>query len=146
MKRVFFVHAICSVNILLAFSRDGNIAEYSGCVVIDTNSAYLKIKFTLIRWRTGRMQCNKSTCVMKVLPRDVALEAMVLTCSLHGVSQRDAGKEPRQDRYMSLILSGLLKAHCWKPSQGACLFRGYLRVNHRTSVLSTVLPLFASRV
>ena len=29
------------------------------------------------------------------------------------------------------------KAHC-KPSQHACMFRGYLRVNHRTSVLSAL--------
>ena len=82
--------------------------------------------------------------VIGVLSREVALGAMVLTNSLHGVSQSDVGKEPRHDRYMSFRADGP-KAHL-KPSQHACLFRGYLRVNHRTSVLSTVPPpLFASQ-
>ena len=45
-------------------------------------------------------------------PREVALEAMVLTNSLHGVSQRDAVKGPRHDRYILLWADGP-KAH-WK--------------------------------
>ena len=43
-ERVFFKYGICSVNyyILLAFSRDGNIAEYRGYV--ENESGYLKIR------------------------------------------------------------------------------------------------------
>ena len=89
------------------------------------------------------IRCEKYECgrpfvdanVIGVLPCEVAQEAMVLTNSRHGVSQRDVGKKPRHDPYMS-FWADEPKAH-WKPSQHTCLFRGYLRVNHGTSVLST---------
>ena len=41
--------------------------------------------------------------VIGVLPREVVVEAMILTNSLHGVSLRDLGKEPRHNRYMPFM-------------------------------------------
>ena len=82
--------------------------------------------------------------VKGVLPREVDQEAKVPTTlvsrSFVGGCRSGA----------SLVLSicpfrWTDPEHNWKPSQHACSFRGYLRDNHRTNVLSTVPPLFASR-
>ena len=57
---------------------------------------------------------------------------------------RDVDKEPRHN-YLVSFMKADVPEHT-ETSQHACLFGGYLRVNHRISVLSTVLsPLCASR-
>ena len=64
-------------------------------------------------------------------------------------SQRESGDVGKELRHNSCVSfrGGYARAHC-KLSQHACLFRGYLWVNHRTSVLSTVPspPVCASSV
>ena len=80
----------------------------------------------------------------EVIPHEVARQAMVLANSLHGM-----GREMWVRSLATFVgchfMGRLISAH-WKLFQHACLFRGYLRVNPRTSLLSTLpFPLFASR-
>ena len=74
-----------------------------------------------------------------VLPREVAQAAIVPTNLYYGALSRNVGKElPRFD----LCPFGWTDSqHNWKPSQHTCSFRGYLRDNHRTNVLSTFVSL-----
>ena len=50
------MYGICSVNIFLAFSRNGNVAENSGYIVIE--SGYLKnsARYFILGRRTERVE------------------------------------------------------------------------------------------
>ena len=73
--------------------------------------------------------------VIRVLPREVAPEAMILTNSLHGVSEMMLARSLATIDVCPFIWADEPKAH-WKLYH-ACLLREYLKANHRTIVLTT---------
>ena len=112
---------------------------FLGADVGVTQSFELFFNDILIRCRVREYRCRiVDANVRGVLPREVAQAATVPTTlvsrSLVGRCRQGAASV-----FILCLLGWTDPEHNWKPSQHACSFRGYLRDNHRTNGLSTLL-------